>query len=226
DGVKDAEETSTTTDANGNYSFTDLSPGNYTIREVQQTGWQQTTTNPSAINITSGADTTGVDFGNFELGSISGQKFEDTDGDGVKDAGEAGLAGWTIFIDSDNDGVKDAGETSTTTDGNGNYSFTDLTAGTYTIREVQQTGWQQTTTNPSAINITSGTDTTGVDFGNFELGSISGQKFEDTDGDGVKDAGEAGLAGWTIFIDSDNDGVKDAGETSTTTDANGNYSFT
>ncbi|MEQ9480961.1 SdrD B-like domain-containing protein [Coleofasciculus sp. F4-SAH-05] len=225
DGVKDAGETSTTTDVNGNYSFTDLTAGTYTIREVQQTGWQQTTTNPSAINITSGTDTTEVDFGNFQLGTISGQKFEDIDGDGVKDAGEAGLASWTIFIDSDNDGVLDAGETSTTTDASGNYSFTDLTAGTYTIREVQQTGWQQTTTNPSDINLTSGTDTTAVYFGNFELGTISGQKFEDTDGDGVKDAGEAGLENWTIFIDSDNDGVLDAGETSTTTDVNGNYNF-
>ncbi|MEQ8969889.1 MAG: SdrD B-like domain-containing protein, partial [Coleofasciculus sp. C1-SOL-03] len=166
DGVKDAGETSTTTDANGNYSFTDLSAGNYTIREVQQTGWQQTTTNPSAINVTSGTAATGINFGNFELGSISGQKFEDTDGDGVKDAGETGLAGWTIFIDSDNDGVKDAGETSTTTDANGNYSFTDLSAGNYTIREVQQTGWVQKTTNPAPITIASGTAATDIDFGN------------------------------------------------------------
>ncbi|WP_446389400.1 SdrD B-like domain-containing protein [Coleofasciculus sp. B1-GNL1-01] len=226
-GSLDAGETNTTTDANGNYSFTDLSAGNYTIREVQQAGWQQTTSNPSDINITSGTDTTGVDFGNFQLGSISGQKFEDIDGDGVKDAGEAGLAGWTIFIDSDNDGVLDAGETSTTTDSNGDYSFTGLTVETYTIREVQQAGWQQTTTNPSAINITSsGTTVTGVNFGNFQLGSISGQKFEDTDGDGVKDTGEAGLDGWTIFIDANNNGSLDTGETSTNTDANGNYSFT
>ncbi|MEQ8958979.1 MAG: SdrD B-like domain-containing protein, partial [Coleofasciculus sp. C2-GNP5-27] len=225
-GSLDAGETNTTTDSHGNYSFTDLTAGNYTIREVQQTGWQQTTTNPSAINVTSGTDTTGVDFGNFQLGSISGQKFEDTDGDGVKDAGEAGLANWTIFIDRDNDRVKDTGETSTTTDANGNYSFTDLTAGDYTIREVQQTGWEQTTSNPSAINITSGTNATGVNFGNFQLGTISGQKFEDIDGDGVKDAGETGLAGWTIFIDANDNGSLDAGETSTVTDGSGNYSFT
>ncbi|HCA97688.1 MAG TPA: hypothetical protein DEP38_24715, partial [Cyanobacteria bacterium UBA9226] len=93
------------------------------------------------------------------------------------------------------------------------------------MREVQQTGWVQTTSNPSAINITSGTNITGIDFGNFQLGSISGQKFQDTDGDGIKDAGETGLSGWSIFIDTDNDGIKDAGEISTTTDADGNYSF-
>lgn len=210
----------------GSYSFTNVLAGKYFVREVTPSGFIQTTVNPGLITIGSGTTITGINFGNFEFGSINGQKFEDTDGDGVKDAGESGLADWTIFIDSDNDGVLDVGETSTVTDVNGNYSFTGLTAGNYTIREVQQAGWQQTTSNPSAINVTSGTNTTGVDFGNFQFGSISGQKFEDTDGDGVKDAGETGLEGWTIFIDSDNDGVLDTGETSTTTDASGNYSFT
>ncbi|MEQ9358122.1 SdrD B-like domain-containing protein [Coleofasciculus chthonoplastes] len=226
DPTKDSLVT-TTTSVNGSYSFSDVLGGDYFVRQVTPTGFIQTTTAPNLITIGSSTTVTGIDFGNVEeFGSISGQKFEDIDGDGVKDAGETGLAGWTIFIDSDNDGVKDAGETSTVTDSNGDYSFTDLSAGTYTIREVQQTSWLQTTTNPSAINVTSGTDTTGVDFGNFQLGTISGQKFEDSDGDGVKDAGEAGLADWTIFIDSDDDGVLDAGETSTTTDASGNYSFT
>jgi len=32
------------------------------------------------------------------LGSISGQKFNDLNGNGVKDAGELGLSGWTIVL--------------------------------------------------------------------------------------------------------------------------------
>jgi len=39
-------------------------------------------------------------------------KFEDLDADGVKDAGELGLSGWTIFVDYDDDGTLDAGEPS------------------------------------------------------------------------------------------------------------------
>ncbi len=39
-----------------------------------------------------------LDFGNYRPVSISGRKFEDLDGDGVKDAGEPGLVGWTIEL--------------------------------------------------------------------------------------------------------------------------------
>ncbi len=227
DPTKDSLITTKITSGNGGYSFTNLLSGNYFVQEILLSGFFPT---PAGSNnyrlVTVGtSNTTGINFGNFQLGSISGQKFQDTDGDGIKDAGETGLSGWSIFIDTDNDGIKDAGEISTTTDADGNYSFNGLTTGSYTIREVQQTGWVQTTSNPSAINITSGTNITGIDFGNFQLGSISGQKFQDTDGDGIKDAGETGLSGWSIFIDTDNDGIKDAGEISTTTDADGNYSF-
>jgi subtilisin-like proprotein convertase family protein len=52
-----------------------------------------------------------VDFGNMPLpGSISGTKWNDRNGDGVRDEGEEGLAGWTIYIDENGDGVRDAGE--------------------------------------------------------------------------------------------------------------------
>lgn len=63
---------------------------------------------------------------------------------------------------------------------------------------------------------------------------IQGQKFNDLDGDGIKDAGEGGVEGVTIYIDddldgvaeaTDNNGVLDTGEQFDITDANGNYSF-
>ena len=72
--------------------------------------------------------------------------------DGVKDPGEKGLLDWTINLDKNADGSVDL---TTKTDANGNYSFTNLGFGTYRVREVQQNGWIQTTTNPSDINISS-----------------------------------------------------------------------
>jgi uncharacterized membrane protein len=224
-GILDAGETSTTTDANGNYSFANLSPGTYTIREVQQSGFTQTTANPAAITPTSGQTITAVTFGNFQLTSIGGAKFQDTNGNGVRNPGEPGLRGFTIFIDANNNGILDVGETSTTTDVNGNYSFANLGPGTYRIREVQQSGFTQTTANPAAITATSGQAVTAVNFGNFRLISISGNKFQDTNGNRVRNSGEPGLRGFTIYIDANNNHVLDPGERSTTTDANGNYSF-
>jgi len=231
-GVKDVGETglqnwkmklsgaktdSILTDANGNYSFTSLTLGSYTISEVLQSGWLQSlpASNGSySVSITSGTTSTGKDFGNFQLGSISGQKFNDVDGDGVKDIGELGLSGWKIRLS----GTK---TDSALTDASGNYSFTNLTAGSYTLTEVNQSGWLQTfPTNPSTytISVSSGTVSTGKDFGNFQLGTISGKKFNDLNGNATKDNGEVGLQNWKIKISG-------AKTDSVLTDVNGNYTF-
>ena len=67
--------------------------------------------------------------------TISGTKYHDIDADGVIDAGEPTIAGWKLYIDSNNNNQLDAGEPTTLTDANGNYTFTNLTDATYTIRE-------------------------------------------------------------------------------------------
>jgi uncharacterized repeat protein (TIGR01451 family) len=122
-------------------------------------------------------------------GEIIGMKFNDIDGNGLRDvdgadntAGtaddEVGLAGWTIYLDQDKDGLLDAGERSTLTDADGRYSFsvtpdadaTDSDNDAYVVREVQQTGWVQTTINPEGIVITAmQPKVMGVDFGNQQL---------------------------------------------------------
>jgi hypothetical protein len=104
----------------------------------------------------------GLDFGNFQLSSIAGAKFQDSNGNGVRDPGEPGLAGWTIVLDA----VGGTTQLTTITDADGNYRFPSLTAGTYRIREVSQAGWVQTTVNPGDIVIASGSNIMGIDFGN------------------------------------------------------------
>ena len=42
---------------------------------------------------------------------------------------------------------------------------------------------------------------------------------------GSKNTGESGQSGWTIYLDADGNGQLDTGETSTTTAADGSYSF-
>ncbi len=209
-------EISTKTDANGYYEFIGVPAGTHTVSEEQDTAWTQTYPASGFYTINSEVDSviTGLDFGNhlIPVTGISGTKFNDLNGNGVKDNGEPGLANWQIYVSG-------AAAETTLTDGAGNYSFILPNSGNYTVREIQQEGWTQTTTNPSAIDYVVGQPVSGVNFGNYEEASISGWKFGDTNGNGVYDDSESGLAGWSIKATK--------GETvkSTTTDANGFYSF-
>ncbi len=93
-------------------------------------------------------------------GSISGMKYNDLNRNGKKDLNEPGLAGWTIRLR--------IGKTivSTVTGADGSYSFTDLTPGTYRVREVHQRGWKRMSKNPKPIVLVAGATVTDVNFGN------------------------------------------------------------
>ncbi len=224
-GVLDTGEMSTVSDVNGNYSFVNLAAGTYRVRESPQAGLLLTTPNPAPITLVAGQVVAGVDFGDFRLISISGTKFQDMNGNGVRNIGDPALPGITVFLDANNNGVLDVGETRTVTDVNGNFSFLNLGPGTYRVRESLPAGVAQTTTNPANIVASSGTNVSAIAFGDFLLVSISGNKFQDTNGNGTRDPGEPGLQGFVIFLDANNNGVLDAGERNTTTDASGNYTI-
>ncbi|MFN7202137.1 MAG: bluetail domain-containing putative surface protein [Aphanizomenon sp.] len=114
----------------------------------------------------------------IQLGSIQGSKWNDVNGNGVWDEGEKALAGWTIYIDSFTNGKLDPWEISTVTNADGKYTFSNLGSGEYAIREVNQTGWRQTSpTTPYAVNLTAGQTLTGINFGgnlhNLQLPTIN-----------------------------------------------------
>ena len=78
------------------------------------------------------------------MATINGQVIDDANNNGVQDTGESGLSGWTVFLDQNANGVLDSGETSTTTDANGNYTFTNLASDTYIVTQQVPTGFTQT----------------------------------------------------------------------------------
>jgi hypothetical protein len=157
-----------------------------------------------------------------QKGSISGIKFEDMNGNGIQDTGDKPLSGWTIYIDSNNNSKKDKGDKWTTTRKDGTYTFKNVAAGTYVIREVVKNHWIQTApaTGSFSVTLTSGQSVTGKNFGNFRLGRIWGLKFEDKNKNGVRDAGEKHLSGWTIQLKKGGAVVA-----TTVTDKNGKYRF-
>lgn len=162
-----------------------------------------------------------------QTGSVAGTVFNDIDGDGVRDEGEAALAGWTVYLDADADGIFDAGELSVTTDDAGNWLLAELQP--QTLRIALDTPADHLVTSPVAgyhdVAVAAGDVLSARDFGVLALGSIAGVQFDDFNGNGMQDDGELGLAGWTIFIDGDGDGQLDAGERHTVTAADGSYRF-
>jgi len=223
DGMGNSVSVSTTTDANGHYSFS-VPPGTYTVSEVLPSGWTQSypASGSYTMTLASGDVDSGNDFGNFRNATKNGMKFHDLNGNGVND-GEPGLSGWTINL-SGTDGRGNPVSASTTTDGNGNYSFS-VPPGTYTVNEVLPSGWTQSypASGSYTVTLASGDMDGGNDFGNFRNATKGGTKFHDQNRNGVND-GEPGLAGWTINL-SGTDGMGNAISVSATTDGSGHYSF-
>ncbi|MDY6806950.1 MAG: SdrD B-like domain-containing protein [Cyanobacteriota bacterium] len=221
--ILEADEPRTITDSQGNYSFQDLPSSIFVVREEQQFGFTQTTP-PRVINL-NGQNFTGIDIGNARpIGGISGVKYNDFNTNGVREAGEPGIEGVTVYLDNNNNRSLDPGEASTVSDSLGNYAFTDLAAGTYPVREVLPGGFTQTTRD--RFITVNGDSFDNIDIGNVRsLGSIRGVKFNDLNGNGVLDSGEPGLSGFSIYLDINNNEVIDPEEPVSITDPTGNYFF-
>jgi N-acetylneuraminic acid mutarotase len=160
-------------------------------------------------------------------GSITGNIFNDYNGDAIRESNEPALNGWGVFLDINHNGVYDPGvDVRTMSDANGNYTFSNLAPGSYSVMQDAVTGWARSTptTLPDVVTVTSGNTTT-VNFGEHQAG-IFGKVFYDANNNGVFDAGDTALASWGVFIDVNDNGVYDPGtDIRVNTDANGDFAF-
>ena len=94
------------TDANGQFEFLDVEPGDYVVRQVVPAGYIQTNPETGGHNLSLGAGEVGqADFVNeFIFGKITGTAYSDEDGNGEVDIGDTGMPNVKIYLDSDNDG--------------------------------------------------------------------------------------------------------------------------
>jgi hypothetical protein len=82
--------------------------------------------------------------GTGAVGAISGRLFADLNGDGIFSADKPPLEGRLVFLDLNDNGVLDEAEPVTTTNSNGEYSFSGLHLQTYQVRQLLVSGDTQT----------------------------------------------------------------------------------
>ena len=135
----------TTTDANGAYSFSGLASGGYRVQVTPPSGSDfspvgSSSSNPdsvvgptgqSGLLTVSGSTITGVDAGLFVPVSLSGTVFTDNNDNGRVDGTDKGLAGVKVEL---LDAQGQPAGASAVTDSNGNYTFLKLMPGTYSVQ--------------------------------------------------------------------------------------------
>ena len=156
------------TDENGAYQFVGLAPGAYRVVIVDPdkgdlagllptqayTGRGAT---QAAVTI-SDASVQGVDFGLVAPATIGDRVWDDKNANG-SDEGEPGIGGVTVIL-TDANGTEVA---RTTTDANGNYRFTGLIPGTYTVSIEVPDGYTAATTS-ATVTVGEGEENLDVDF--------------------------------------------------------------
>jgi uncharacterized repeat protein (TIGR01451 family) len=233
----------TTTDASGAYGFGNLRPGTYTLTETQPPAWDDggdsvgsaggTAGNDTLGAITLGAGQSGTGYNFGELGQgLSGFVYVDSNGNGTRDAGEPGIAGVTLTATP----VGGGAPVNVTTDASGAYLFADLPAGNWRIDETQPTDYVDGADGVGSLGGSlAGSDTiTAIPLGvaqvgaNYDFGEgagrLAGSVYIDNNGNGVRDAGEPGIAGVTVSLGGSDTHGTPANRT-TTTDASGAWLF-
>ncbi|WP_055443114.1 SdrD B-like domain-containing protein [Lacinutrix himadriensis] len=184
-----------------------------------------TGSDPETVTVLDGVTTTTTDDGYAPVvGGLTGVVFEDLNGNGTQETGEAGIADVDVTITDVN-----GNETTATTDANGTWTATDIPVGAADI-DVDETTLPTDITNtltstgsdPETVTVLDGVTTTTTDDGYAPVvGGLTGVVFEDLNGNGTQETGEAGIADVDVTITDVN-----GNETTATTDANGTWTAT
>ncbi|MFO0941131.1 MAG: SdrD B-like domain-containing protein [Pirellulales bacterium] len=234
----------TTTAADGTYSFTNLRRGTYTVRQTNAEGYIDgdadvgsaggNTTDANTITqivLGGGVDAINYDFCDLVPAEISGHTYFDSNYNGKRDAGETPLPNVTVQLRDPTGKVIETKQT----DSNGFYSFTKIRPGFYSITEQTPVGYLPGQASSGSLGGT--TDATGdliakipigsgvkgvnYDFGEILVSSLSGHVYVDANGDCLRQEEEQPIAGVTItLLDSSGKVVA-----TTLTNSNGLYRF-
>lgn len=191
------------------FTFSRLVAGSYSVNAPDTFGGYRlavATPAPQSRVLSAGTDITDVQF-LYVRARLSGYAYVDTNGNCVKDPGEAPLAGVTISV---------PGLGTTITQADGHYTFSGLGANVYSVSASSPaSGYVLSTPSPLSADVPAGGNVTDVNFG-YRPGGLSGFAYLDVNKNGVMDSPEPGLANVVITL---------AGGATAVTNASGAYLF-
>ena len=210
------------TGAKGGYSFTGLTPGKYSLRMTAKDGYAFTRRGEGNVmlnmnggegysetfEVPLGESITGMDAGMIMPGTVKGTVYADRNDNGVRDAGENGLAGTVVRL------MSEEGEAfSATIPDSGEFLFDAVMPGRYCL-EYQlpegavfaRAGGDNTIFGENGLGRSEWFDFRTADkreaslCGALTLGRISGIFFHDPDGSGTLEQGEGPMAGLRVTL--------------------------
>ncbi|WP_293682485.1 SdrD B-like domain-containing protein, partial [Spirosoma sp. 48-14] len=256
DAVSGTVVSTTLTDGQGKYLFTNLNPGSYYVKFTAPSGMTFTSANvgndatdsdagvggqTSVYSLTAGQQELTVDAGLIPLpASLGDYVWLDTNKNGQQDPTETGVASVTAVL---YDAVSGTVVSTTVTDSQGKYLFTNLDPGSYYVKFTAPVGTTFTSANVGAdatdsdvASLTGQSGTTGtysltagqqeltVDAGLIPLpASLGDYVWFDVNKNGQQDPTETGVASVTAVLYN---ATTNQPISTTVTDANGKYLFT
>ena len=234
-----------TTDADGNFNFSNILAGTYYIVYRLDDSYIYTSADVTGANgvgstnnftLVPGENFVANQVGAYRNGSISDYVFLDLNEDGIQNENDEGLAGIALSLfDIDGNALG-----SITSEVDGSYIFDDLTPGQYVIRAISSDLYLPTLPNvgddsldsdlqssnellgTEVITICSGEQNETIDFGFVNnYASISGSVFEDAKANSIFDEPDTVKVGVVVELFNANNEL----EQSTNSTADGTYTF-
>jgi hypothetical protein len=213
---------------NGNYEFGVLQSGKYYVMAVRldlgREYWNEAPFDFEATQLTiaEGTELTNINFTLQKDAEIGGIVWNDVDGNGALDAGEAGLNGIKVSLKYKGHDVPHSPFNTAL----GLYGFLDLPIVEYTLSVDYSSlpyGYIVSYgTNPLTFTPAEGEINAGLHYGlHYCWGSLAGYLYNDLNGNGKQDDGEPGIADATVILDGATEGHDNQGNTS----ASGLFSF-
>lgn len=154
-----------------------------------------------------------------QLGTLQVVKFEDVNGNGVRDPGEPGVPGWTFKLTN-----PQGNRSVVVTGSDGAVTIPGVPAGTWTVAEVVDPLWAAITPVEGQVAV----PPNGVGAfvaGNVRPAPVSGTVFMDANRNGRLDAGEVGRTGVRLTLTGTRPGGITVASRETVSGADGSYSF-